>query len=406
MTLVFDLFVEAQIIPQESVEKRFEFLIEASSSIVASTHVSHPDIGVQLAIRLMLPHVAMMTSSLRNQFAAAVSNILEHYTPTTDHYARTALSLCTPLLSKTEQQPKNSQRQWQRMLLDGCVSVLIQLYRKHERQRSNDHTGEVMLVLLEGIDLESDVLPQPWLGTCYRLFEAECYKTVAALLRAMASSSTRNEADAEELQQFDPLTILKAEPMSKVIGRYMSTPSNKINRGTELSCNRLPSVALLLVHVVDMFTLFLSDKHHNELAKHIITFLSKCSSSSSSSSIHLRWWILRVARTLIERKIDGIFDLNGVTILLQHLSEVTSCPEIISLGNANTILLPAGSVSEQNDLQLCFHGLLLKTLCTQNSIKQRSCAKNLLNSESLGQHDVYSSKCAQATEYNITTMLQ
>lgn len=404
MTLVFDLFVEAQIIPQESVEKRYEFLIEASSSIVASTHVSHPDIGVQLAIRLMLPHVTMMNSSLRNEFAAAVSNILEHYTPTTDHYARTALSLCTPLLSKTDQQPQNIQRQWQRMLLDGCVSVLIQLYRKHERQRSNDHTGEVMLVLLEGIDLESDVLPQPWLGTCYRLLEAECYKTVATLLRAMTSSSTRNEADVEELQQLDPLTILKAEPMSKVIGRYMSTPSSKINTGTELSCNRLPIVAICLVHVVDMFTLFLADKHHNELAKHIITFLSKCS-SSSSLSIHLRWWMLRVARTLIERKIDGIFDLNGVTILLQHLSEVTSCPEIISLGNANN-MLPDGSVSEQIDLQLCFHSLLLKTLCIQNSTKQRSYTKNFLNSESLGQRDVNSNKCAQATECNITTMLQ
>lgn len=375
MALVFDLFVEAKIIPKESMEKRCEFLIEASSSIVASSRVSNADIGVQLAIRLLLPHVTMTASPLRGEFAAAISNILEHYTPTTDYYARTALSLCIPLLSKTESQSKNIQRQWQRILLDGCISVMIQLYRKYERQRDHNETVDMTLLLLEGVDFESDVLPQPWLGTCYRLLEAECFKTILILLQVMASSSTRNINDTEEAQQYDPFFIMKAESMSKVIERYISTTTAAITDGESDArspyqrnpTDRLPAVATLLADVVEMFTLSLSNRDHHEIAKHITTVLSKC---NSSYSICLRWWLLRVARCLMELEIDDLFDSSGVTTLLQHLSEVKSCSEIATLGDSNNVQY-VGEVSELSDMQSCFHGLLLKSMCRQNAMKQK-----------------------------------
>ena len=406
MALVFDLFVEATIIPQESIEKRCEFLVEASSSIVASSCVSHPDIGVQLAIRLLRPHATMMTSSKRGEYAAAISNILEHYSPTTEQYARTLLSLCLPLLSKTEQQPNDKQRQCQRMLLDGCVSVLIQLYRKYERQCNHLHTLDMTLLLLEGVDWESDILPQPWLGTCYRLVEAECFKTIYPLLRDMSSSSMRNENDAEKLQHFNPLFIVKAESMSRAIEQYIanatvSSGSNNDTRSTyhSISTDKLPSAALQLLNVVEMFTLFLADKDHYDLARHITTFLSKYKSSASTPSICLQWWLLRVAHRLIARKIDSISDPNDAIILLQNLSEVKSYANLTSLGDSNSFE-DIVSVAEQNDMQSSFHGLLLQTTCAENAMKQISRTHNTLQTlESHGYLDV------QAKEELVWSML-
>lgn len=393
--MVFDLFAEAKIIPQASMEKRFTFLMDASSSIVASLRSSHPDIGVQLAIRLLLPHMTKVTSSyVRGELVGAISNILEHYTPTTDHYARTALSLCIPFLSKTEQPFNNKERQWQRVLLDGCISVFIQMYRKYEREGINNHTEKVMDLLLEGIDLESGVLPQPWLGTCYHLLDALCYKAVLSLLQAITGTSVRIENGADASQQFDPLFILIAERMSKVIDRYLSSTTasaaSTIGARTTFQFNstqRLPSAALLLVNVAEMFTLALSGNSQKELAKLITVFLSKC--NSSSSSISLQWWTLRVARCLIEQCTHVVFDSNDATVLLQHLSEVKSCTELIASDDATNARY-IGSLSEQSDMQLCFHGLLLQTICTQNATKTKN---------------IYTDTSAQGTKDIVKNML-
>jgi hypothetical protein len=411
MALVFELFVESKIIKQEWIEKRSEFLIEASSSIVASSRVSDPDIGVQLAIRLLLPHITMIASPLRGEFAAAISNILEHYTPTTEYYARTALSLCIPVISKTENQSKHIQCQWQRMLLDGCVSVLVQLYRKYELQRNHNQTVDVTVLLLDGVDLESDVLPQPWLGTCYRLLEAECFKTILTLLQAMASSSVTEDNDTEVEQHADPFVVARAEPMSKVIEQYISsTTANTGGKSDARSAyqrnpaDRLPAVALLLVNVIEMCTLFLSDTNHHELAKHITTFLSKCNSVLSSSSMCLRLWMLRVARSLIEREIDGIFNSSDVTTLLQHLSAVKSFFEITASRDSDNAKY-LGSVLEQDDMQSCFHGLLLQSMCSQNAMKQKNRANALQRLESSGHIDLTLDKSVHARKELVWNML-
>jgi hypothetical protein len=406
MALVFDLFVEAKIIPQESIEKRCEFLTEASSSIVASSRVSDPDMGVQLAIRLLLPHLTMTAAPLRGEFAAAIANILEHYTPMTDQYARTTLSLCIPVLSTVGKQSKNRQRQWQRTLLDGCVCVLIQLYRKFEQQCDHSQTVDMTLLLLEGIDMESDLLPQAWLGTCYRFLEAECSKTCLPLLQVMSSSSN------EEAPNPDPYLITKADAMSIVIERYLLSAAASTGGKSEATSTEhrspsdgLPASALLLVNAVEMFKLFVADKDHHELAKQIAAFLSKCILSSTSTSMCLRLWVLRVARSLIEKGTGGIFDPSVVTTLLQHISIVKSWSEITrgdsNTGNEECI----GSVSDINAIQLCFHGLLLNAVCNQNVMKKKNRTNALQQLESTRHRGLYSETSVQTRKELVRNML-
>jgi hypothetical protein len=383
MALTFNLFVDAGIIPPESVNKRYDFLIDASSAIVSSLHTSNPDIGVQLAVRLLAPY-----ATKTQEVTAAIANILEHYTPSTDLYARTVLSLCTPILSKlspkNSRQDTNSRYQKQILLMDGCVSILIQLYKKYTRQ-STIPSVNMTQFLLEGVDIESEILSQPWLGTSYQMLESECYKAAFAALYAMDPSATIPKTDKECSQQQQDLEsyLVKIEPMADAIEQYMSSTRN------------VSGIAKLLVRVAALFLLFLAEKDYQKQANHIIELLSLC--ERHFLWIKLRWRILRVAYGLQPHTTDdGLFDRDGVTELLRHWSALTSYVEMCSIGDDDD----QQAKQELFGMGLHFQSLILVAICTQNaSVQNNQC------SGEADRNEHYSTKSAEEKKQFVADML-
>jgi hypothetical protein len=396
VALVFNLFVDAGIIPREAIDMRYEYLIEASYSIVSSLHNSHSDMGVQLAIRLLAPH-----ATSKREVAAAIGDILEHYTPSTEQYAHTAISLCTPLMYKPMKQKSNNvQYQKRLMILDGCISVLVQLYRQSERRSSVDNVIDMTHLLLEGIDYESDILPKPWLGTCYRLLEVKCHTIVLQLLQTMVPTSNPN-IDNEPIP-IDLTTMIKAEQMSNMIQHYISNSGNKVHTIVEVvstnPLDRLPIIAKHLINLVELYKLYIEQTKYQKQANYIIEFLSNHDSISTQSlSIIVKLWILRLARYITmstgitgsSNQMDGLlFDLNGVTILLRCLSEVASFIEIENTKPVDTTIDDDG-LNELTEMKLCFQTLLQHTICIKNTMQSKT---NIVDIKSSNQRDAYSGK--------------
>jgi hypothetical protein len=362
MALMFNLFVKAGVIPPESVGNQFGFLVDAAHAIVSSLHTSHPDTGVQLAIRLLLPY-----ATVTREVAAAMANILEHYAPTTDHYARTTLSLCMPILLKPVVPMSSSvQHQIRVMILDGCVSLLIHLFRKYERHVGDAETGGRILMLLDGIDLEADVLPSPAVGSCYRLLESECYTMALHLLQTMVPLNGFI---------YNASVIVKALPIANAIEQYISSGQKRaaLDSQSTTSLDRIPVAAKILVHVVAIFGCFLDKsfvdkKLSDERAIHIIACLND---NSSHVSVSVQLWLLRVARSLIENHSEGVFDLHGVTILMLRLSEFSSAVSRCQVINGATTTVDECSITNQEwmELQKLFQGALVKAMYMKNSEK-------------------------------------
>ena len=351
MFLMFNLFVKADVIPDESVGKELDFLIDAAHSIVSSLHASHPDMGPQLAIRLLLPF-----ATKSRPVAAAVSLILEHYAPSSEQYARTAMSLCMPIISEPVTLATSSLQCDVRVLvLDGCVSLLIQLYRSDGLQHLNIESK--VQLLLDGVDMEASVLPQPWLGSCYRLLQMECYSIILSLLQAMSVVIPSDGPAGNDTLVSDASLMIKAKPMSEAIERHMAFSQKDVSSDSRLlSTDHVPFVAKLLIRVVTIFCLFRENSRPEERAKHIVACLMDNADAQTSVTVQL--WLLRVAYFLIESQSTGVFDLHGIRVLLGRLSELSSVFE--NPGNSET------AAQEFEDMRKGFLNALVKA-CYVNS---------------------------------------
>jgi hypothetical protein len=340
---MFNLFVKAGVIPAESVVKELEFLIDAAHAIVSSLHASHPDMGPQLAIRLLLPYALKS-----RQVAAAMSLILEHYSPSSEQYARTTISLCSPIISEPVTIASSSlQRDVCVLVLEGCVSLLIQLYRMDRSQHMDIETK--IQLLLDGISMEATVLPKPWLGSCYRLLQVECYSVLLLLLQTMSVPSdgvTGNDTTVSEA-----VLMAKSKLMVDAIERYISSSQKAFSSEPRQSYpDHIPFVAKLLIRVVTIFFMFHENSRPDERAKHIVACLTDSADSQTSAIVQL--WLLRVACSLIESQSASVFDLNGVRTLLGRLSEFSSTIE----GAENV-----GTTSQElEEMRKCFLFALVK----------------------------------------------
>jgi len=216
MSLLYNLFVESGTIPPESATRNFEFLCLAASHIVSSLADSNPDMGAQLAVRLLLPYAE------DTEVVAAITNILEHYTPSSEQYARTLVNYCTPLIEKKSVQ-----------ILQGCTGMLLHVHRQHMKQNK---AVTATTFLLDGIELEALVLPEPVLGSCYRALAAGCHKVSIHLLQHIVAAS-----------QLDGSVDITARSMSQAFSLH------------KVETEKIPE-AMELVHVLNIFDSFQSDK--------------------------------------------------------------------------------------------------------------------------------------------------
>ena len=340
VSLYYNLFLEYGILPAEPEleDLSVRYLCEAASAIVASYAGPFPDIGVQLGTRLLKPYAAR---GGHPEVLAMIESILQHYAPSSDQYARTMISICTPLVERKSLQ-----------VLEGCASTLLYRFRQHKK---DGNSGVGARILLDGIELEAFVLPQPELGSCYRALAAECHSASLHLLQTIVENSRGNNV-------LDPSVCFAAKSMQQVFENHA------------VETQKIPE-AMQLVRVVGIFELMVAQEDFSiNTGNQIVACLETSKDTetgvvSSSSSLSLHWLLLQVALIILKLKegepivpenqqpTSAVFDKKGVTLLLQTLDRLR-------------VALASPSMEELGEMTKSFALALVHAFDVENSKKR------------------------------------
>lgn len=282
-------------------EVKVDRLNESSAAIVSSLAGSKFDIGVQSAVRLLMPYAERGESP---ELVAMIACILYHYAPSTDQCARTMISLCKPLVEQKSMQ-----------VLEGCTDVLLCLYREHTQ---NDDTYMGAVILLDGIELEALVFPQPELGACFRVLASKCHAASLHLLRSLVETNHGNHI-------FDPNVAYAARAMKKAFEAHA------------VDSFMIPEVKQL-VGVLGVFD-SLMEKEYFKAGSQIVECLdmrieANIGVACSSCSLSLHPLLVKAAHMLLVLNAEEptnpdeeppeatIFDKKGMTLILQALDRL------------------------------------------------------------------------------------
>ena len=278
---------------------KIDRLKESAAAIVSSLVGSPLDIGVQNAVRLLMPYAERGESP---ELVAMIACILYHYSPSSDQAARIMISYCRPLVEQKSMQ-----------VLEGCTDILLYLYREH----ANDYDMYMgAVILLDGIELESIVFPQPELGACYRALASKCHASSLHILVSMVEAFRGNN------MILDPSVPNAALSMKRAFEKHA------------VDASRIPE-ARQLVCVLDIFSSLLAE-NYAETGRQIVECLGIRIDAStgvvySSSSLSLHAPLLQVAHSLLKIKArescsdaepSAIFDKKGTTLCLTTLNRL------------------------------------------------------------------------------------
>jgi len=307
--------MEYGILPQvpELVDVKVRSLLDAASAIVASHAHTVPDIGVQFGIRLLIPYA---THEGDPEVLAMIASILHHYYPSSDQYARTMISICTPLVKRKSMQ-----------VLEGCTSILLCLFRQHMKAGNG---GVGAMILLDGIELEALVLAPRELGACYRALAAQCHSASLHLLLSIVESTRGNII-------LDPSVCFAAHSMKQAFENHA------------VEAEKIPE-AKQLVLVLGIFESMVAEGNFSyQTGSQIVACLETSKDTetgvcTASSSLSLHWLLLQVAAFVLTEKSGepivatdkqqftaAAFNKHGVTLLLQTLDRLrASLPSLSS----------------------------------------------------------------------------
>ena len=301
VSLYCSLLMEYGIVEEtpELHDVKIDRLLESAAAIISSLFGSTLDIGVQTAVRLLMPYAKRGESP---ELVAMIASTLYHYTPSSDHAARTMISYCKPLVEQKSMQ-----------VLEGCTDVLLCLYRDHTNTL-NSYMGAV--ILLDGIELESLVFPQPELGACYRALAAKCHASSLHMLLSIVETFRGNE------MILDPAVPSAALSMKQAFDEH-AVDARKIPEARQLVC------------VLDIFALLLSEKY-TQTGHQIVECLGTRIDAAtgvvcSVSSLSLHALLLQVAHVLLKIKaakersnveLPAIFDKSGIALCLETLDRL------------------------------------------------------------------------------------
>jgi hypothetical protein len=282
------VFVDFGILEGESVaERRIDFLCDASDAIRSSlARTEHGDLGVQLSVRLLLPFQE------EERIRAWVAEILEHYAPTTERYARAMVSLVSPLIERKSLQ-----------LLDATSTMLLALYRPCMEQLD---FATAVWVLWEGVELESLVLLEESraLGACSRTLSLLCIDTAETILRlalAVSEKEVTRLADAKVV----------GEAVVEALGpRIQAIPE-----------------ALLLLHSMELVASL--DQNDEKIIDSIFQLLQ---GDSKSGVVLLRTWhwhVLRIAQHVIDTD-SAKLDTKCIRVLMERFIQLSEYAELHS----------------------------------------------------------------------------
>lgn len=294
MSLLYNLFIDSGILPMDLAFRQTEFLCEASSSIVSSLADSNPDIGSQLAVRLLIPYSVQQKNV---EIIAAISNILDHYYPTSGEFATTIVTHALPLLDLKSVQ-----------VMESCVSVVLCAYRSHKAKLD---VSQGASLLLKGIELESKVLTDIESGFCFKILAAECQTSSLAILRSIAESTP-----------LDTMHVV-ATSISNCFG----------NEGFDYS--RIPQASALL-NVIKILECYRQIGSERTVGDSIIACLEQHEDSAGAqrynAPVCVQWYLLRIACQLIYARskepsnsinpLNSPFDKKALGLLMERLMDL------------------------------------------------------------------------------------
>jgi hypothetical protein len=292
LSILYNSYIEVNILPSESAFRKTEFICEAASAIISSLQDNNSDAGARLATRLLSP-VALDAGC--PETVASIASIFEHLLVTTDAEARELLSLCRPFVERKSL-----------LGLDAYVAIILSRYRHYIE---NDCLREAMQWLIVGIESEASLLPVVHQGSCYRKLTSVCLETARLLLTILVGDSPANSKVA----------VSAREAVDLLDSDLIAIPEAK-----GLKC------------VVLLFDAMLS----NDLvltAEHIVACLrdEKVDTGDLSCALpySLHWSVLQVAKKVLELQEKSTsclaefarrsaFDKTGVAILMQCLARL------------------------------------------------------------------------------------
>jgi len=137
---VFSVFAERDLLPDDDERTNHvaELLSHAAESLVSSFQDEKHDVGVTLALRLLVPHAQYLEA---HQVRSTVASLLEHYAPSTINHAQRVFSICEPLISMKCHQT-----------LAGVSAVRVSVFQKCMKTRDFKNA---IITLAEGSRVET-----------------------------------------------------------------------------------------------------------------------------------------------------------------------------------------------------------------------------------------------------------
>lgn len=294
--------MEYGIIPEapKFADLKYQYLCESASAIVSSLADTTPDIGVQLGVKLLKPYATRGESP---EVLGMIGSILHHYSPSSAQYGQTMVWNCKPLVEQKSV-----------LVLEGCTDILLCLFRQHMKE---EKSGVGTMFLLDGIELEGLVYPQPELGPCYRALAAVCHSASLHLLQSLVESSRGSNI-------LDASVCFTAKSMKQTFENHA------------VETDKIPE-AVQLVRVLGIFESMVGDADLVETGSEIVACLKTSKDvqtgvSSPSSSLSLHLLLLQVALIVHndaepiaadkEPSTSAVFDKKGVMLLMQTLNRL------------------------------------------------------------------------------------
>jgi hypothetical protein len=264
-------------------ELETDLLLSAADAIVSSHAPGRADIGIRLAISLLLPHA---TPKGDHRIEASLAEILSHHKPETDTETTQLLDLVRPLVVKKSVR-----------VMDGCTNLVLSRYQHYA-----DNAVGAVYWLLRGVELEREAYGFE-VGSCNRLLLTSCITTAQALLMGLVG-------EHENLGT----TFAHAKDLATSI------------REDDLDTSAIREVSVLL-HVVDLAIAIVQTQGDSIVASHIFSCLIEGIRNDgvvytlAHPSMH--WDFLQLAYVILNNdNTSAPFDVSGMECLLMRLTEI------------------------------------------------------------------------------------
>lgn len=289
MAVICSLYVEANILPSDSVSLQKEFLCEAAMAIVSSlADKGSADTATGLALQLLIPHLEENNNN--NDISMCIVHILERYFPRSDAEARKIISLIS--LAIRVQQDNSTPKQQNSYncylpIIEAAEAVFLCRYRHYVKQG------------LLGVSI-------PWLadGIQFRILtgasaESSCYRTLCALCNSYTTNLLQMMVGGKQ----DEARATMFHETETIVMAIRENNSFAPNAHGAFALAHVKEVQVLL-QVERLTETFLIAKDYVSAARLVIACMEEVKNKTTGSverllPLSLHWPLLMIAKAIL-----------------------------------------------------------------------------------------------------------